>query len=90
MNALLDSLVVYMSVRLYGVVFEIDFLKLVASLKVVQVVNRFYVIPFKVKNLQVLEEANIKEIVDIVVCNVQLFQLGKGLYPLDFAQFTPS
>jgi hypothetical protein len=89
LNIFLDSLEISLIV-LDWVVIEIDFLQLGASFQVVEVVNILNVVALTVKYLQVFKEPNIKEVVNVVVRDVQFFQLLKGLNALYFFQFTAS
>jgi hypothetical protein len=54
------------------------------------VINILYIVAFTVQYLQVLKETNIKQVVDVVVRDIQFFQLLKGLNALHFFQFTTS
>ena len=86
---LLDSLKVSW-VILNRVVIEINLLQLGTPFQVVEVINILYIVAFTVQYLQVLKETNIKQVVDVVVRDIQFFQLLKGLNALHFFQFTTS
>ena len=86
---LLDSLEVSWII-LNRVVIEINLLQLGTPFQVVEVINILYIVAFTVQYLQVLKETNIKQVVDVVVRDIQFFQLLKGLNALHFFQFTTS
>ena len=63
--------------------------KFSAAFEIVELVKVFDIGAFKVKHLQMLYKANVKQLIDLVVPDVELFQLFKCLNSLYFFQFTP-
>ena len=69
---------------LHGVVLHVDVGEVAASLQVVQLVEVLDIIALEVEHCQVLYEADIEQLVDLVVADVQLLELLECLDALDF------
>ena len=72
------------------VVFKIEMRQWKTSLKIVQLIQIFDIVPFKIKNLQIIQETNVEKFRHFVVSNVKFFKLFESLDTLYFSQFTPS
>lgn len=59
--------------------FEVDVDQVVASSEVHQLFRCLHIVAFAVEHSQMLEEADIKKVVDLIERDVKLFQLFKCL-----------
>ena len=64
--------------------------ELIASLQVVQLIFIFNIITFKIENTQMLNKADVEKFINLIISYVQLLELFKCLYTLNFFKFTSS
>lgn len=73
---------------LHGIVLHVDVGEVAASLQVVQLVEVLDIIALEVEHCQVLYEAYVEQLVDLIVADVQLLELLECLDALDFFELT--
>ncbi len=67
---------------------EAKVLKTLAPSKVVQLVQTFHIVAFKIQDLQMLKKTDIKEVLNVVIGKVKFFKVLKSLNTLDFSELT--
>ena len=71
----------------HGVIFKVNISEMSASFKVLYLFDGFNVIALEIKDSQVLQESDIKELVNMIKVNVELFEVYKRLNTLHLFQF---
>ena len=72
-----------------GIVFKVNISEMPASFKVIYLFDGFNVIALEIKDSQMLQESDIEELINMVIVDVELFEVDERLNALHFYKLAP-
>jgi hypothetical protein len=78
-----------MAVIRHGIVFKVNISEMPASFKVLYLFYSFNVIALEIKDSQMLQESDIEELINMIIVNVELFEVDERLNALHLYKLAP-